>query len=142
METFITKRDDHLIDILIKPDSSAILTGPNKIFMTIYNESSPINWRKVVVKEINQDKEFIGSISKKDLAERPVIRIKSKFAVDDVNLKDSIIKSTALSYLVVDGNGTNEDYKTNYTDHASEFKTGSSNDETFAVVKRVHVVFV
>ena len=49
METFKTKDDNHDIEIIIKTSSDAVMTGPNKIFLTIYDESASYNWRKVNV---------------------------------------------------------------------------------------------
>lgn len=139
METFATKLDDNPIEITVKTSSSAIMTGPNKVFITIYNEDSPSNWRKVNVDETVPDKEFKASVKKLELKDRPIIRIKSKFAVDDIDLKESIVKTTRLSYKLKDDTGNQEGFHSNYTDNKSEYKLGSSSDGTFAVVKRIKV---
>lgn len=139
METFNTPNDNQPISIIIKTSSDAVMTGPNKIFMTIYHEDTPNNWRKVSIIEVVPNKEFSATIEKPRTLLRDIIRIKSKFAVDNTSLKESIAKTTTLDYKLNGGLGNEEDFETNYTDHKSEYNLGSANDETFTIVKKIKV---
>jgi len=139
METFNTPNDNQPISITIKTSSDAVMTGPNKIFMNIYHEDTPNNWRKVKVTEVVPNEEFTATIEKSKIVLRDIIRIKSKFAVDDTDLKESIAKTTTIDYNLNGGPGNEKDFETNYTDHKSEYNLGSANDETFSIVKRIKV---
>ncbi len=142
METFKTKDDNQDIEIIIKTSSDAVMTGPNKIFMTIYNEASSTNWRKVIVDEIKANEEFKAVVKKSRLKKRPIIRIKSKYAADSTDLKEAMAKTTKLTYDFDENSGSIESFATNYKDNKDEYHLGSSNDETFSVVKRIKVILI
>ena len=136
METFETQLDGESIKITITTFSDALLDGSNKVAISIYHPDTPRKWRKVSVDQIDTNK-FEARITKDRLEERPVIRVRVNFIVDDIDLKEQIAKLTLVKYHLKDT--TNDKvYESTYD---GDFNMGRKDDETFNIVKKIKVVF-
>ncbi|WP_303316480.1 hypothetical protein Q4Q34_06640 [Flavivirga abyssicola] len=139
METFETKLDDNPLDIIIKPSSDALLDGSNKVLVTIYNKEEPRKWRKVNVEKAGSNK-FHAEILKTRLERKPTIKIRTNFIVDNIDLKEQIVKTTTIRYNLTDTLNS-KDYESKYQNNDKEYDMGRADDETFSVSKRIEVLF-
>lgn len=139
METFKTKLNDNPIKINLSINTDALIDGPNGVYITIYHPDSPRKWRKVKV-YVNDQDQFEAVITKKRLVARPIIKIRISLIVDDLSLKEQIAETTEIDYHLNDTNDPTkaELYESKYDD---DFNMGSSNDQTFNVVKKIKVIF-
>lgn len=138
MEKFETKLDDNTLKIFLKTSSDAILDGPNKIFFTIYTKDKPKKWRKVIVKRESPNT-FSAEIVKTRLQKRPILKMRSNYIVDNIDLKESIAKVSTVTYNLEDTLNS-KDYVSKHQSNKDEYDLGRSDDETFSITKRVNIV--
>ena len=140
MENFITPEDSNDLQVLLMLSSDAKLDGPNEVFATIYHIDDKRSYRKVSVEKI-ADAHYKVLADKKMLKERPVLKIKSFFIVDNVQLtdKDRVIKATKNNYTFK--GPPDVDFKSDYAFNKEEYVKGKPTDETFNVTKRVTINF-
>lgn len=140
MENFDTPDDTNLLQVKIQLSSDAKLDDPDEVYVTIYNENDQRSYRKISVEKISDNLYKINA-DKKMLKERPIIKIKSYFIVDGVQLpdKDLIINVTKNKYRF---KGTPDvDFNSDYSINKNEYVKGKPTDETFNVTKRVLINF-
>ncbi|WP_296385121.1 hypothetical protein [Winogradskyella sp.] len=140
MEEFKTKKDTNPVNIIIKPSSDAILDGPNKVRISIYNENAPRKWRKVKVIETELNKTFEATIEKQRIVDRPIIKIKTNLFADPLSKKDDMLKTTTVSYNLSSAVTDEKDYESTFLNHSEEYDPGSSIDQTFSVTKRIKTI--
>jgi len=140
MEEFKTPNNTNPVNVIIKPSSDAILDGPNKVRISIYDESTPRKWRKVKVTETEFNKTFEAAIDKERLVDRPIIKIKTNLFADPISRKDDMLKTTTVSYNLTSIAADEKEYESTFLDHPEEYDPGSSNDQTFSVTKRIKTI--
>ncbi|MBL7558588.1 hypothetical protein JAO71_02135 [Olleya sp. YSTF-M6] len=137
MDEFKTKLDNQTLDISVTVSSDALMDGSSKIFITIYHEDHPRRWRKIDAFQ-DDNNVFSASIEKSRLSKRPILKIRTNFIVDTIDLKDAIVKTSTCNYLLKDE--LNEaSFTSNYQDNENEFDLGKSDDETFSISKKIHI---
>ena len=140
LEKFTSKNNNQPITIIVKPNSDALLDGPNKVRISIYNENTPRKWRKVKVRETDPNSTFQASIDKERLVERPIIKIKSNYFVDNIDNKAVIISTTTVAYNLQSNVADQQDYESTFIEHPDEYDAGRDDDETFCVTKRIETI--
>jgi hypothetical protein len=140
MDTFEAKLDNQKLTIEAQISSDALLDGSSKIFVTIYHEDTPRRWRKIDV-QLEGNNRFTAIVEKSRLQKRPIIKIRTNYIVDAINLKESIVKVTTVKYAINDGLKT-VDFVSKFETNTEEFDLGTAEDETFSITKRVKVALV
>jgi len=140
MDTFEAKLDNQKLTIEAQISSDALLDGSSKIFVTIYNEDTPRRWRKIDV-QLEDNNRFTAIVEKSRLQKRAIIKIRTNYVVDAINLKESIVKVSTVKYAINDGLKT-VDFVSKFETDTEEFDLGTLEDETFSITKRVKVALV
>ena len=140
MDTFEAKLDNQKLTIEAQISSDALLDGSSKIFVTIYNEDTPRRWRKIDV-QLEDNNRFTAIVEKSRLQKRAIIKIRTNYVVDAINLKESIVKVSTVKYAINDGLKT-VDFVSKFETDTEEFDLGTLEDETFSITKRVKVTLV